>query len=57
MSLQYGIEKQKELGCFMHIETSSYADVQSIQYLFERIADEICRQKRFTVSRGKSLRL
>ena len=30
VSLQYGIEKQRELDCFMHIETSSYSDVQSI---------------------------
>ena len=55
VSLQQGIEKQKQLGGFMHIETSSYTDVDSITYLFKRIAEEICRKRRFTKPLGNRL--
>ena len=39
--LEHGLEKKKQHGCFMHIETSSHADVQSINFLFESIAKKI----------------
>ena len=55
VSLQQGIEKQKQLGGFMHIETSSYNDINSITYLFKRISEEICRKRRFSKPVGQRL--
>ena len=45
VSLEYGLTKQQELDCFMHIETSSYSDVESIQYLFKRVGQEIVKRR------------
>ena len=49
--------KSRDLGCFMHIETSAWTDIDSINELFRRIADEIVRRKLFTEARGISIEL
>ena len=41
----------------MHIETSAWTDIDSINELFRRIADEIVRRKLFTEARGVSIEL
>ena len=35
---------QNQMGCFMHIETSCYTEIQSIEDLFKRISEEIVKE-------------
>jgi len=36
------------MGCFMHIEASAYQDLNSINYVFKRIGEELVRQQKFS---------
>ena len=49
--------KSRDLGCFMHIETSAWTDIDSINKMFESIAHEIVSRKLFTEQRGVSIEL
>ena len=49
--------KSRDLGCFMHIETSAWTDIDSINKMFESIANEIVKRRLFTEQRGVSIEL
>ena len=57
VSLEQGLTKQFELGYFMHIETSTTNDLEAIDYLFKRVAEEIVERNVFSQARGFSLEL
>ena len=40
---EYAIQKSEDLGCFMHNETSAWNDIESINFLFNRIAEELVK--------------
>ena len=40
-----------EHGCFIHVETSSHTDIESIQFLFDKIAKKIVQEKAYFKNR------